>query len=108
LDIIGILITTGVSAACSALIGLSIRVTIERKLNQARSEAEDKKKRRIRWTLLRDQWQQFAGRILHLLVKKALGEVVNGELTEANIALYEVERQKKDIEQQYTAEAQED
>lgn len=108
MNVFDILVSAGISAVMSGLVGLVIRSAIERKANEAASEARERRARRIRFTELRVAWMQAAGRVLYHLVRNAQGIRVNGDLEESFRRVEQIEADIKTMERNYAAEAQEE
>lgn len=97
-----------VSGIISALIGVAVRISIGKALDDAKSEAELRHKRRIETETLHRAWHHRAGRVIYHLALNAQGRDTNGDIPAAYAQLDEIERQQKELNLRTLAEMQED
>jgi Co/Zn/Cd efflux system component len=106
-DVLGIVISAGVSATVSGVVGVIIKEAITRKLDEAKKVVEEQKKRRIEYEEMKRSWMSDVGRVLYHLVRWAQDrKQPNGDLDKAYDDLEKTESDMKSIERSYAAEAQ--
>jgi hypothetical protein len=109
MDVGQILVTAGVSASMSTLVGVVVRHSVERKFVQATAQAAERKAKRVKFEELKCSWIWAAGRVLYHLVRWAQGrQQPNGDLDNSYARLEAIEAELKGMERGYAAEAQEE
>lgn len=107
MDVGQILVTAGVSASMSTLVGVVVRHSVERKFVQAAARAADRRAKRTRYEELKSSWRWAVGRVLYHVVRHVQGrKPANGDLEACFCEFEEIEKEMKGIERGYAVEAQ--
>ncbi len=90
-------------AGIVGLVFAFIRRYLERKLNKAAENADEKKQRAIKKKIIDEEWEQAVGRLLFWIVRAIETGSHNGELHEAHEHFKNVEKKAKDFDREIIA-----